>query len=157
MRLDKFGIRAELPRGWEGRIHGLDPHEVGALGLRDRRHPVAQLANFALPAVPGDFGASAVPAMTERNAFITLIDYGPESAGAALFSERGLPRNLRATDFHPRSLHRTIPGQGGFQHFFTEAGRPFCLYVVVGSFRNASAIVGGINRTLASITIGSQR
>lgn len=157
MRLSELGVSVDLPRGWEGRIRGLEARDRGrgwSLPAGQDR-PVAHFANFALPPEPGDFGTEVVHLMGDEQAFIALIDYGPESAGTALFSEQGLPRNLRATSFHPRSLQRTLPGQAGFQHFFTERGRPFCLYVVLGSFKRSRGVIGEINRTLASITIGA--
>lgn len=154
MRLSRFDLTIDLPRGWEGRIHGLDVREQSLLQTGGRERPVAQMANFPLPADPGDFGGQAVHLMGEAGAFISLVEHGPDSVGTALFSDRGLPRNLTATSFHPRALQRTLPGQGGFQHFFTESGRAFCLYVVVGNFRGAHAVAGQINRALSAVTIG---
>lgn len=157
MRLAALGVSAHLPRGWEGRIRGQEARDTGGPIAAGHDRPVAHFANFGLPPEPGDFGTDVVHLMREQHAFIALIDYGPESAGTALFSNRGLPRNLVAASFHPRSLQRTLPGQAGFQHFFTERGRPFCLYVVLGNFRRAGGLVGQVNRTLASITIAPAR
>jgi hypothetical protein len=42
-----------------------------------------------------------------------------------------------------------VPGQSGAQWFFTEAGRPFSLYVVMGSHarraRRLSEVIGVLN------------
>ena len=157
MRLSRFDLSVSLPAGWEGRIHGLSERDQALMRIPGRDRAVLHLANFALPPDPGDFGGHAVHEMVDDDAFISLMEHGPASVGTALFAETGLPRNLRAVDFHPRALQRTLQGQGGFQRFFTEAGRAFCLYVVVGDFRRSTRVVGQINRALAAITIGAGR
>lgn len=130
MRLQGAGISLDLPRGWEGRVRGaLQAASVG----RAPDPVVVQAANFALPSTLGDFGGGAVETMTARDLFVTLFEYGPESAGTALFARQGLPRVLRPTDLDPWALRTPLPGMSGTQVFFTEAGRPFCLYVALGS------------------------
>ncbi len=44
-----------------------------------------------------------------------------------------MPRVLRPADLDPMSLRTPLPGMSGAQFFFTEAGRPFSLYVALGS------------------------
>lgn len=130
MRLQGAGIRLDLPRGWEGRVRGA----LRATSVRQQPEPVVvQAANFALPPTLGDFGGGAVETMTARDLFVTLFEYGPESVGTPLFARQGLPRVLRPADLDPWSLRTPLPGMSGLQVFFTEAGRPFCLYVAVGS------------------------
>ncbi len=46
-----------------------------------------------------------------------------------------------------------IPGQSGFQRFFTEGNRAFCLFVVLGSHDNAPALVPLGNQVLSATTI----
>ena len=87
------------------------------------------------------------------NAFIALVEYGPESLGTPLFSGRALPRRLRPEQFRTNSLQRAIPGQAGLQVFCTEAGRPLCLYVVLGSTRNARALVDEVSTVLAGLEL----
>jgi hypothetical protein len=50
-------------------------------------------------------------------------------------------------------LQRTIAGQSGVQRFFTEAGRAFCLYVVVGAHVNRHRAVVAVNHLLAGVQI----
>jgi hypothetical protein len=114
---------------------------------------VLHLANFALPAQRGDYGSGAVELMSERSVFIALLQFGPECLGTALYASRGLP-SLSPADFDPNALQRRLRGQTGCQRFCTVQGRPFCLYVVLGSdrltadlSREADAIVRQIEVT----------
>ena len=43
--------------------------------------------------------------------------------------------------------------QSGVQRFFTEAGRPFCLYLVVGSWPNPWKLLRQANRVLRTLAI----
>ena len=160
MRLSAFGIEAELPDGWEGRIARRDtglragPDAVPQFHPEERTYPIAQFANFPLPAVVEDFGSGAVELMGSDDLYLTLLEFGPESVGQPLFAAEGMPRPLRPGQFTPNQLQRTIAGQGGFQTFFTEAGRPFCLFIALGSQANRVALVAEANTMLAALTIG---
>jgi hypothetical protein len=115
--------------------------------------PVVHLATFPLPADRGDFGSGAVERMRARDSFVALLEYGPEEVGAALFAHQGLPRRLDPRVFSPRGLQRQVEGQAGWQFFFTEAGRPFCLYVVLGDHQDAHRQLRRIEQVLADVTI----
>src|SRR3546814_8036704 len=67
--------------------------------------------------------------MRTQDLFLTLFEYGPESVGTPLFATEGMPRVLRPADLDPMTLRTPLPGMSGAQFFFTENGRPFCLYV----------------------------
>lgn len=164
MRLSAFGISTDLPPGWEGRITrrtqpapasrastALTPSARGAPG--EQTSPVVHLANFALPEGRGDFGSGAVDVMGGTDVFVCLFEYGPESLGQPLFARRGMPRELAPRLFSTTSLQRTIAGQSGYQVFFTEAQRPFCLYVVLGSHRASSRLVPHANNALRATRI----
>lgn len=128
--------------------------QAGAQGWPgEQPNPVVHLANFALPPGRGDFGSGATDRMTADNVLIVLFEYGPESVGRPLFAAQGMPRSLRPQQFHPNALQRQIPGQVGFQHFFTEAGRAFTLFAVLGSGRRAQTLTAAANRTLAATRI----
>jgi len=60
---------------------------------------------------------------------------------------------LAAAQFSPRALQHVIAGQSGFQRFFTEGNRAFCLFVVLGSHENAPALVPLGNQVLSATTI----
>jgi hypothetical protein len=141
------GIEALLPGGFEGRIF------VRPSSGAETARPVAQFATFALPAEVGDFGAGAVTLMGARDIFSTLFEYGPEAAGTPLFERRGMPRSLSPSDFLPYVLRRGLGGQSGTQWFFTESGRPFTLYVVLGSHALRNTLVPRVNALLANVAI----
>jgi len=160
MRLGAHGIAAQLPNGWEGTISAERAELVEAQTSafaegRGRPHvlPVAHFATFGLPATRSDFGAAAVDQMGADDVFVSLLEYDVEEANTALFSHQGLPRRLDPRAFSPRMLQRTIPGQSGFQLFFTHGGRAFCLYVVLGNADDAHRLVRRAEQVLATLQI----
>jgi hypothetical protein len=140
------GITARLPSGFEGRIF-VRPTSVGVT------YPVGQFATFPIPDDIGDFGSGAVTVMGPSDVFATLFEYGPESVGTALFARQGRPGALAESDFSPMTLRRGIPGQSGTQWFFTESGRPFSFYAVLGSHTLRAALVPHVNTLLSSLTL----
>ena len=154
------GIDVGLPAGWDGRISvrsdGAPEDAITAAGTHVatlRTRPVVHLANFGLPADRGDFGSGAVELMGDRDVFVVLFEYEPAATGTALFRTRGFPRSLTVRGFDPATLRRGIVGQSAHQAFFQEAGRAFCLYVVLGSHARRAALVPIVNRVLASVRI----
>jgi len=146
--MQAHGIAAQLPSGFEGRIfkrQGIGPELPCA---------VAQFATFPLPEEVGDFGGGAVTLMSDTDVFASLFEYGPESLGTRLFARQGMPRSLGTSDFLPYVLRRGLPGQSGTQWFFTEAGRPFTLYVVLGSHSRRAQLVPRANALLAGVGVG---
>jgi hypothetical protein len=83
---------------------------------------------------------------------VSLFEFEPEATGTALFSTRGRPR-LTPADFAPSQMQRTLPGQSGVQHFFSEQGRAFCLYVVLGSHARRAALVRKANEVLDTLVL----
>jgi hypothetical protein len=53
-------------------------------------------------------------------------------------------------------LQRITPGQSGAQYFYNEAGRAFCLYVVLGSHDRRSQLVGEARRLLSGLGVRPQ-
>ena len=141
------GIGAGLPPGFEGRIFRRPGNgvEVG--------NAVAQFATFALPEEVGDFGGGAVTLMGNDDIFAVLFEYGPESVGTRLFAHQGMPRALAPTDFQPQVLRRGLTGQAGTQWFFTEAGRPFTFYAVLGSHARRSVLAPRVNQLLGGLRV----
>jgi hypothetical protein len=159
MKLQSHGIETDLPPGWEGRIGVRQrPTEatrsIGEVG--ERPNPVVHLANFALPEQRGDFGSGAVDLMGADDVLVVLFEYGPECVGTALFRRQGLPTNLTPRMFSSAALQRTISGQAGCQIFFTEAGRAFCSYTVLGRQSSALRVLPQANATLAGTRIASR-
>jgi hypothetical protein len=140
------GIVARLPDGFEGRIF-VRPPAVGTT------YPVAQFATFPIPDDVGDFGSGAVNLMGPTDVFATLFEYGPESVGTVLFARQGRPTAFSPDDFSPVLLRRGLVGQSGTQWFFTEAGRPFSFYAVLGSHGLRAQLVPRVNALLTSLAL----
>lgn len=155
------GLRVLLPARWEARLFlrerpdtlAMPGAHPAAYGWEDESpNPVLHLANFALPPGRGDFGTGAVETMTPENAFVSLVEYDAEEAGRPLFEHRGVPRPS-VREFASNQLQRRLPGQLGSQTFFTHNGRPFCLYVVLGSRRHAGALVADVHAVLDNLEV----
>jgi len=141
------GLAAQLPPGFEGRVF----RRAAAIGTET--YPVMHFATFPIPEGTADFGGGVPVAMAPTDIFAVLFQYGPESLGKALFARVGMPRTLSAEHFKPYLLRRGAPGQAGTQWFFTENGKPFTFYAVLGSGVLAPSLVPKVNRLLAGITI----
>lgn len=122
MNISGHGISVDLPPEWEGRIY-----------RRREGFPILHAGSFVLPHGDGDFGSSAIEAMSDGDVFFALLGYDPALAGTALFNQAQIPLPVHATQLSPAAFRRRIPGRLGVQLFFTEQARPFCLYVVLGS------------------------
>jgi hypothetical protein len=145
--IQAHGITARLPTGFEGRIFIRPAVGEGV------SYPVAHFATFPLPDDIGDFGSGAVTLMRPSDVFATLFEYGPESVGTVLFARQGRPTFLSPADFRRTVLRRALAGQVGTQWFFTEAGRPFSFYAVLGSQALAPQLVPLVNQLLVSLTL----
>lgn len=111
------------------------------------------LASFPLPAERGSFGSGAVEFMRSDDVFMTLFEYGEESVGTPLFAAQGIPRQIAAREFDRNALQRALPGQSGLQRFFTEGGRAFCLYIVLGSHIDRADVLSQVNAVLETLEI----
>ena len=160
MRIERYGVGIDLPGGWDGRIFKRDA--TAGLGSRlhtltpqqlPTTHAVLHAANFPLPENRGDYGSGAVEVMTPEHVFLSLLEFHPDAASTALFS-RPRPSPLPARAFSPNKLQRTIRGQGGSQFFFSENGRAFCLYVVLGSYAERTRLVPMADAAAGAITVG---
>jgi hypothetical protein len=141
------GIRAQLPPGFEGRIFQR-PAANGAA-----TYSVAHFSTFPLPNEVADFGGGVTVAMKPTDIFAVLFEYGPESLGRALFARSGPPLALTPADFRPYVLRRGVGGQSGTQWFFTEHGRPFTFYAVLGSHALRATLVPHVNALLQQLAV----
>ena len=122
MRVSGHGLSIEVPHGWEARI-----------ARRPQSAPFLHIASFALRPDSGEFGAAVTERMGADAVFAALVEYRVDSQitpGAGLFASSWRPR-LRAGDFGRARLQVMRPGHLGSQRFFTQSGRPFCLYAVI--------------------------
>lgn len=143
-----WGIDVALPPGWDARLYRRPPADPV-----EQTWPILHAANFPLPPQRGDFGAGIVEAMGPLHLFVALLEYGGDSVGTPLFAASGMPRRLAPSDFRPDQLQRGIPGQAGVQRFFTEAGRAFCLYAVLGSLAARYVLIGKVNALLSAVAV----
>jgi hypothetical protein len=161
-QLNAHGLSVDTPGGWEGRIFRRPQSgEVSAASEApgppappgELTFPVLHASTIALPNDVADYASEAVVRLGPSDAIVVLKEFAPSNAGQPLFAAAGLPQSLDPEAFAPNVLQRRIRGQGGFQHFFHEAGRAFCLYVVLGAYSNRQQVVPHVNRVLASIQI----
>jgi len=125
--LTAHGLRIELPRGWSGRVF---KRPAGGATLH--------AGDFDLPVDDGEFGDQSTALMPPGATFVALTEYRPGAGlepGKGLFGSRRVPTVLDPTGFSARGMAHPRPGQVGRQEFFTTAGRPFCLYVVISGAR----------------------
>lgn len=154
------GVTLDVPAGWDGRIFRRPQH--GEVATADggqpappsaSTHAVVHVSNIALPQMTGDFGSGAVELLGPNDLLLVLLEYDPASAGTKLFAGQGLPRALDPAGFSPNVLQRRLRGQAGAQLFFTEAGRAFSLYVVLGSYENRAQLVTIVNQILGTVRV----
>ena len=128
MRLGAHGLEVELPAGWSGRAFR---RAAGGATLH--------AGDFQLPLEDGEFGGRSTQLMPAGSTFLALTEYRPGAGlepGQGLFGSHRIPRALDPTEFSSRGLAHPRPDQAGAQRFFTAAGRPLCLYVVISGPRS---------------------
>lgn len=149
------GISVELPPGWEADFFRREPlpTPLGEDYAPEVTTTVAHIANWPLPNERGDYGGGAVELMRLGDILIVLFEFGEAERGTALY-EGPIPWPLRVSDFDANRMQRPLPGQAGLQQFFSSpSGRPFCLYVVLGSERDAATLVELVNDVLATVEL----
>ncbi|MDP1807296.1 MAG: hypothetical protein Q8K72_19115 [Acidimicrobiales bacterium] len=152
------GVSIDLPAGWDGQIRAAgqsaNQHAARAAGVdgAPAEGLVVHAASFPLPSERGDYGSGAVEQMGGSDVLVCLLEHERAAAATALFAHQGVPR-LEPSMFSPQTMQRALPGMAGTQHFFQVAGRPFCLYVVVGSWRTRGPLVTAADRVATSIRV----
>lgn len=148
MRIEGHGFDVVIPMGWEAQITTREPVEPDA-----SYQPVLHAANFPLPFNRGDFGSGAVEIMTGEHVFVSLLEFDPSHASTALYALTGMPRRIDVREFGRNRLQRAIPGQSGYQKFFNEGGRAFCLYIVIGDHHRRGELAKIAEKLLAGIRL----
>ena len=160
--LSAHGLAVDTPTGWEGRIfRRLQYGEVAAAGsdlgpaapAGAQTFPVLHVATIPLPSNVADYASDAVQELGPSDSIVVLKEFAPPNVSEALFGAEGLPRSLDPDDFAPNVLQRRLAGQAGYQRFFHEATRAFCLYVILGGYGNRYQVVPGVNQVLDSVQI----
>lgn len=147
MNLDHGGVRVVLPQGWEARSRLQPSNAPGRRG-----NLLLHAATIPLPPDRADFGSGVVEHLGPDDVFLSLFEYDAADIGKALFSARGLPV-LRPSDFSTAHLQRTELGRSGGQWFFQVAGRPFCLFVVLGSHSRRAAGAARVSALMFRTTV----
>jgi hypothetical protein len=146
MRVAGHGIAIDVPARWEARIF-----------RRAGGGPVLHVASFELLDGDGDFGAAATGRMRADDVFAALIGYRVDHRihpGAGLFAAAGPPALPKAHEFHPMQLQVTRRGQLGRQRFFSDAGRPYCLYlVIVPGRQRVEHLTSELSKVLATLEL----
>ena len=148
MKVTAFGVTVATYPGIEARVYRRTPDGSG-----EATYPVAHVATFALPTERGDFGGGAIELMGTSDVFLALVEFDPASARTALFGTAGVRPTLAPADFSPNQLQRVLPPRSGRQYFFTEAGRPFCLFAVLGQHSQRVDLVPVAQQLLDGIAI----
>jgi hypothetical protein len=144
--LDAHGIRVELPGGWSGHLFERDQ----LVGMHAASYPVA-LADTST------FGDQSTGRIRPGHAFAALVEYRPGNGltpGHGLYAPDRIPLPLDPTSFSPRRLAHPRPGQLGYQHFFTTAQRPLCVYIVLAGDRaQRRPAIAAVDRLLRSLKV----
>ena len=148
--LEREGVRLRVPEGWEARIA-----QQLETGDGERSFQVLHASTVPLSGPRADYGGGVVERLGQEDVFVSLIEFGPDEAGSALFKDVDRLPVLEVGQFHRNQLQRRIRGQAGVQHFFTYQGRPYCLYVVLGSIARAPELVVKANELLAGLAVDS--
>jgi hypothetical protein len=148
MWIEGLGIRADIPRGWNGRI----TNQMG--DSKETTANTLHAANFPLPTEVASFGGSLMGQMRIGDSFLALVECaGSELAHVGLYSAPDLV-SVQAKDLVAGAMPEAYPGLYGFQHFCSLADRPFCLFVVASCSEASGALnLGPVNDLIASIEV----
>jgi hypothetical protein len=143
VRLSGHGLSVDAPDGWEARIF-----------KRPGGGPVLHVASFPLHERDGDYGAAATGRMGPDDVFAAMLEFRPDAnvrAGRGLFAAGGRPHPV-AGQFADNQLQVTRRGHYGWQRFYTDDGRPCCVYAVVAPVRVPIArLVDRLGEVLATV------
>lgn len=141
MRLEASGLTIELPAGWDGQLISRSPHL-----------PTLQAASFPLDPDDEELGPRSRASMAAGDCFLALIEYLPGSglqAGRVPFHEAGIELPL-----DPRRFSPEVDGRSVLERNFSQAGRAFCLHVVIaGSRLDRRRRLPLLDRTLGSLRV----
>ncbi|HEX6392523.1 MAG TPA: hypothetical protein VFZ97_03720 [Acidimicrobiales bacterium] len=146
-RIEAMGLAVVPPSGWEATIYRRPARP------EERTFPVVHAATVPIPSERGDYGGGLVEMLGASDVFVSLLEFGPDAAGSALFRSAAAIPGLTPDAFRPRQLQRVIRGQAGVQRFVTVRGRAFCLYAVIGSIANRVPLTARANQLIGSFSV----
>jgi hypothetical protein len=140
------GLHIELPPRWTGRVF-----------RRDGGNATLHAGDFPLALGDGEFGDSSTARMPAGSTFVVVTEYVPGTGlepGRGLFAPARIHLPLEPRAFSSKRLAHPRHDQAGTQQFFTLAGRPLCLYVVLaGAALNRRRQLPVLNRVLRSLRV----
>jgi hypothetical protein len=151
VRIVRYGLSVEGVPGWEARISRREPQDP-----QEVTHPVLHGCTRPLPAERGDFGSGVVEHLGPEDVFVSLVEFGADVTDQGLFAPQGRPP-LRPSDFSPDRIQRSLPRITAAQHFFSEGGRAFCLFVVLGAHSRRMALAPKAERFVTSLRVTDRR
>ncbi|MGH2681608.1 MAG: hypothetical protein ACRDIX_00050 [Actinomycetota bacterium] len=147
--VEGYGIRLDLPDGWEGQV-------VGPLGTDFG--PILTAANRPLVA-DDDFATQTRRRLAAGEVGLVLIDYtevrarlGHDPGDGGEFLPAELPISVRPGDFQ-QSFEGVDPSHHFARRTFTVSGRSFDLWVDFGSRPAPEDVLGHVNEVLATLRI----
>jgi hypothetical protein len=147
MVTSRYGLAVAAEPQWETRVFRREP-----VAADEVTHPVLHACTRSLPAERGDFGSGVIDLLGSDDVFVSLIEFGPEVADQGLFAEQGRPA-LAPSQFSSTRLPRSYPGVSAAQHFFSEGGRAFCLFVVLGAHSRRMVLVPRAERLVRAVRV----
>jgi hypothetical protein len=146
-RLSSRGIAITVPRGWEGRIFVPDLAPP-AINL-----PILHLTDTVLTTERSSYAPELAARAGGAGILVALLEFDHRLADVGLYEPQGLRLPLARDRFHQKALQFPSRVQEGHQRFFSEGGRAFCLYVVLGTGPGVDRRLDQANRALASLEI----
>jgi hypothetical protein len=146
-RLASHGIAIDVLPGWEGRIFVPDLAPP-AINL-----PILHLTDVVLTQERSSYAPELAARAGGSGTLVALLEFDHALANVGLYERKGLHLPLTRERFHHRALQFPSRVQEGHQRFFSEGGRAFCLYVVLGTGRGVDTRLAQVNRALASLHI----
>jgi hypothetical protein len=146
--LEGYGLRIQLPEGWDGRVRGPAGTSFG---------PHLHAANFELPEQDDDVASTARGGMTDEQVTIVVIDVttalardvrGPQEP----YEPADLPVQIRPDDFTDR-VEAVDPGHASARRQFSVADRSVELRVEFGTVPPPERLVAEANDVLTSLSI----
>jgi hypothetical protein len=149
--LKGHGLSIEVPTRWEGQIF-LPSLPAPAVNL-----PILHLTDATLSMQRSTYAPELAARAGPSGALVALVEFEDRLADRGLYATQGLRLPLRRDRFDPRALQLPNPSQEGHQRFFSQGGRAFCLYVVLGTGPGADGRLRIVNRALATLKITARR
>jgi hypothetical protein len=149
--LSGHGLWIEVPPRWEGRIF-TPTLPAPAVNL-----PILHLTDTVMSMERSTYAPELAARAGGGGTLVALVEFESRLADRGLYAAQGLQLPLRRDRFEARALQLPDPAQEGHQRFFSQGGRAFCLYVVLGVGRGAEARLRTVNRALATLRVSPQK